>query len=74
MHKPIFYIRDCHGNITGNPKGYKSHKSAETALSRRYKSWKLLRYYLWHIYDEMHATGSTSNLIYTIKLSTAGTP
>ena len=64
-----YYIRDYANNIVGNPKGYFSHKSASIALSRRYKGWRLLRYYLWHVYDEAYAKGYTGNMIYSIKLA-----
>lgn len=65
----VYFIRDYAGQIVGNPNGYKSHKSASIALSRKYKSWRLLRYYLWHVYDEALKNGYTGNLIYSIKLA-----
>ncbi len=64
-----YYIRDYAGNIVGNPRGYRSYKSASIALSRKYKGWCLLRYYLWHVYDEAKEQGYTGNLIYSIKLA-----
>lgn len=31
----MFYIRDCYGNIVGNPKGYQSVKSADKEANRK---------------------------------------
>ena len=30
-----FYIRDCYGQIVGNPKGYATHKAANIQANKR---------------------------------------
>ena len=63
----VYKITDYAGNLVGNPKGYSSHKSAKTALSRRYKGHRLLTCYLWHVYDEARKQGHTDTLVYSIE-------
>ena len=41
----MIFIRDCQGNIVGNPKGYKTYKGAHYALKRYFEQKLWLRFY-----------------------------
>ncbi len=60
------YIRLFDDRIVGNPKGYKSIKSANIALSRKYKGWKMLRYYIWSEFDIACNNGHIRSTVYSI--------
>lgn len=66
QNQPVF-IRLFDGRIVGNPEGYKSVKSASVALSRRYKGYKMLRYFIWHEFNEAEKNGYTGREVYSIK-------
>lgn len=60
-----FFIRDCNGDIVGNPKGYRTIKGAilqaEQQYSRAYNA-------IWVNYQEKHNSfDPANNLVYSIK-------
>jgi hypothetical protein len=65
MLKNRFYIRDCHGRIVGNPKGYRTMRGA----TQRAESWKSPVYkLLWSTYHASSPTNPNLELVYSIKL------
>jgi len=56
----MFFIYDANGQLFGNPKGYKLHKSALSICTR-------YRHKLWTIYDTRSNTDS--NVLYHIELT-----
>jgi hypothetical protein len=66
QNKMQVYIKLFDDRIVGNPKGYKSVKSASVALSRKYKGWKMLRHYIWNEFDIACNNGYTGRNIYSI--------
>jgi len=58
----LYFITDYAGNIVGNPKGYKTQRGANCALSRG------LKYKLWGSFDNRPEEYKESNLIWSIIL------
>lgn len=61
-----FYIRNYDDKIVGNPNGYKSIRSANHALARKYKQYRTLKDYLWLSYYLATDKGFTGTTVYHI--------
>jgi hypothetical protein len=63
MDKTRFYIRDCFGNIAGNPKGYRTMRGALIqADSRKSK----VHWALWQRFNTWEDRNPSENLVYSI--------
>lgn len=63
----MYFIFDCNGQIVGNPKGYKTHKGAQTQCNLKYDKQTKIMALLW---DRFHAEANMGNKktrIYSIR-------
>jgi hypothetical protein len=61
----MYFIFDCNGDIVGNPKGYKTHKGAQSQCKLNGQS-KVMRL-LWNRFFERAQIDSTKAPIYSIR-------
>lgn len=63
----MFYIFDCNDNIVGNPRGYKTHKGAQTQCNLdRAKPTKTMAL-LWDRFYARAQVDATKTRIYSIR-------
>jgi hypothetical protein len=61
----MFFIFDCNGDIVGNPKGYRTHKGAESQckLNGKTKTMQIL----WNRFFDKAQKMEGKSLIYSIR-------
>ena len=61
----MFFIFDCNGDIVGNPKGYRTHRGAESQCKLNGKT-KIMQT-LWNRFHDKAQTMQGKSLIYSIR-------
>lgn len=59
-----FFIRDCFGNIAGNPKGYRTMRGAIQQADSRFSR---VHRQLWGTFNTWEERNPSHNLVYEIK-------
>jgi len=62
-----FFIFDCNGEIVGNPKGYKTHKAAQTQCNLDKSKPTKIMALLWDRFHAMAQMDNRKSRIYAIR-------